>query len=126
LTRPAVDYREPAEVERRELKRLFEQRKLEPCSCGHPYGTPPARTSLHPLPDAAGRPSPTRPPLVEIICNRISDARAHGWLGEVEGLQHSLNAGRCKLAALERAPPQTAAPPRSLISACESPGRPGK
>jgi hypothetical protein len=46
-----------------------------------------------------------RPRLVEIIRNlgdRITEARHNGWLGEVDGLQVSLNAARAKLAALDR------------------------
>ena len=52
------------------------------------------------------RPDPTaRGRLVEIVKNladRIAEARINGWLGEVEGLQVSLNAARGKLAALDR------------------------
>ncbi|MEV0537205.1 hypothetical protein [Kitasatospora sp. NPDC050463] len=48
-----------------------------------------------------------RPRLIEIIQNlreRIREARANGWLGEVEGLQVSLDAAMAKLGALNRAP----------------------
>ncbi|WP_222123085.1 hypothetical protein [Streptomyces sp. SLBN-118] len=41
----------------------------------------------------------------EIIRNlgdRIEEARANGWLGEVQGLQTSLEAARNKLASLDR------------------------
>ena len=80
----------------------------------------PARARLHPLPHAP--PRPRRPGrLAEIIRNladRIAEARINGWLGEVEGLQVSLNAARAKLAALDRtarnthpAPPTSACPP---------------
>lgn len=43
--------------------------------------------------------------LVEIARNltdRIAEARANGWLGEVQGLQVSLEAARQKLASLDR------------------------
>jgi hypothetical protein len=43
--------------------------------------------------------------LVEIarnLADRIDEARANGWLGEVQGLQVSLDAARKKLASLER------------------------
>jgi hypothetical protein len=43
--------------------------------------------------------------LEEIIRNltdRIDEARANGWLGEVQGLQVSAEAARNKLAALDR------------------------
>jgi hypothetical protein len=44
--------------------------------------------------------------LAEIIANlgdRITEARANGWPGEVEGLQVSLDAARAKMASLARA-----------------------
>ncbi len=43
--------------------------------------------------------------LEEIVRNlgdRIEEARANGWLGEVQGLQISLEAARTKLASLDR------------------------
>jgi hypothetical protein len=44
--------------------------------------------------------------LAEIIANlgdRITEARASGWLGEVQGLQASLGAARAKMASLAKA-----------------------
>ncbi|MGH3538755.1 MAG: hypothetical protein ACRDQJ_10725 [Pseudonocardiaceae bacterium] len=44
--------------------------------------------------------------LIEIMKNltaRIEEARAYGWLGEVDGLQVSLDAAKDKLAQLDRA-----------------------
>ncbi|MEU3518302.1 hypothetical protein ABZ770_23965 [Streptomyces sp. NPDC006654] len=46
-----------------------------------------------------------RPRLLEIIRNlreRITEARANGWLGEVEGLQVSFDAAMAKLNSLKR------------------------
>lgn len=46
-----------------------------------------------------------RPRLIEIIRNlrdRVTEARANGWHGEVEGLQVSLDAANAKLASLNR------------------------
>jgi hypothetical protein len=43
--------------------------------------------------------------LIEIIrslTDRIDEARANGWLGEVQGLQISLDAARAKLVSLDR------------------------
>jgi hypothetical protein len=43
--------------------------------------------------------------LIEIVRklgDRIDEARANGWLGEVQGLQVSLDAARKKLASLNR------------------------
>jgi hypothetical protein len=36
------------------------------------------------------------------LTDRIAEARANGWLGEVQGLQASLEAARVKLASLDR------------------------
>lgn len=49
--------------------------------------------------------SRARPRLVEIIANlrdRIADAKLNGWLGEVTGLETSLNEATRKLVALDR------------------------
>lgn len=46
--------------------------------------------------------------LAEIIQNlgdRIGEARMNGWLGEVQGLQISLDAAVTKMASLRRASP---------------------
>ena len=46
-----------------------------------------------------------RPRLAEIIHNlheRITEARMNGWLGEVQGLQVSLEAAKRKLTSLDR------------------------
>jgi hypothetical protein len=47
-----------------------------------------------------------RPRLAAITANlrdRIEEARANGWLGEIQGLQISLDAAAAKMAALDRA-----------------------
>ena len=44
--------------------------------------------------------------LTEIIANltdRITEARANGWLGEIAGLQTSLEAAKAKLVNLDKA-----------------------
>jgi hypothetical protein len=46
-----------------------------------------------------------RPRLIEIIRNltdRIAEARANGWVGEVQGLQASLTKAKEKLTSLNR------------------------
>ncbi|MET7608875.1 hypothetical protein [Streptomyces avermitilis] len=48
-----------------------------------------------------------KPRLIEIIQNlrdRIREARANGWLGEVEGLQVSFDAAMAKLKSLKNIP----------------------
>jgi hypothetical protein len=54
-----------------------------------------------------------RPRLAAIIANlrdRIDEARANGWLGEIQGLQVSLAAAAGKMAALDRAARRRSAP----------------
>lgn len=99
------EYREPTEQEWNDFQQHFEQRKLELGTCGRPYGTPCQHEhacircpSLRVDPRA-------RDKLVEITANlrdRIAEARANGWTGEVEGLQVSLNAAAIKLASTDR------------------------
>jgi hypothetical protein len=103
--RPEAEYREPTPEEWREFEEHFEKRKLELGTCGRPYGTPCAHEHAC-IRCAMLRPDPAaRSRLVDIIKNladRIAEARINGWLGEVEGLQASLNAARGKLTALDR------------------------
>ncbi|SRR6266550_709161 len=103
--RPAAEYREPTDAEWDEFQQHFQLRKLELGTCGRPYGTPCnhehacIRCPMLRL-DPAQR---TR--LAEIIENlqaRQAEAREKGWLGEVQGLQVSLDAATNKLATLDR------------------------
>jgi hypothetical protein len=75
--------------------------------------------------------------LAEIITNlgdRITEARANGWLGEVQGLQVSLDAARAKMANLVKltgparaARPTSVSPPAGRPSeAAPSPGSSGR
>lgn len=103
--RPQIEYREPTDTEWLEFEQHFEMRKLELGTCGRPYKAPcqhehacircpMLRVDLR----QHGR-------LLEIAHNltdRISEARANGWHGEVDGLQYSLKAAKNKLAGLER------------------------
>jgi hypothetical protein len=87
------------------VQRNFHQRKLELGTCGRPYASPCQHEHacircpmLRIDPRQRGR-------LIEIAKNlqdRISEARANGWLGEVQGLQVSLEAARTKLTSLDR------------------------
>jgi site-specific recombinase XerC len=104
--RPAAEYREPTDEEWREFQDHFQYRKVELGTCGRPYGTPCNHehacircAMLRVDPRQKGR-------LAEIIANlkdRITEARANGWLGEVQGLQVSLDAAKAKMASLARA-----------------------
>jgi hypothetical protein len=105
--RPQGEYREPTEQEWRDFQQHFELRKVSLGTCGRPYGTPCKHEHacircpvLQIDPRQRGR-------LIEIIQNlreRIREARGNGWLGEVEGLQVSLDAATAKLNSLRRAP----------------------
>ena len=103
--RPTAEYREPTDDEWREFQQHFELRKLELGTCGRPYGTP-CKHEHACIRCSMLRVDPKqRNRLIEIIRNltdRIDEARTNGWLGEVQGLQISLDAARIKLASLDR------------------------
>jgi integrase len=103
--RPSEEYREPTDEEWQEFQKHFQLRKVALGTCGRPYGS--ACQHEHAcLRCAMLRVSPEqRPRLAEIIRNlreRITEARMNGWLGEVQGLEVSLNAAKRKLASLDR------------------------
>jgi len=88
------------------VQRNFDLRKLELGTCGRPYGSPCKHEDIR-CPMMRIDPQ-QRPRLITIIRNlgdRIAEARQNGWLGEVEGLQISLDAARAKLVSLDRAKP---------------------
>ncbi|MET7608515.1 hypothetical protein ABZS96_40245 [Streptomyces avermitilis] len=95
--RPAAEYREPTEQEWDEFQKHFELRKVALGTCGRPYGTP-----------CAHEHACVRCPMLRVdpqqrrLGDRIEEARANGWLGEVQELQISLEAARNKLASLDR------------------------
>ncbi|WP_410570713.1 tyrosine-type recombinase/integrase [Amycolatopsis sp. cmx-4-61] len=117
LARPEAEYREPTDDEWREFQQHFQTRKLELGECGRPYGTPCKHEhacircpSLRLDPAARNR-------LVEIIANlrdRIQEAKANGWLGEVAGLDTSLNEASRKLVSLDRTRDRQPAGPVNL------------
>jgi integrase len=104
--RPQAEYREPTDEEWREFQQHFELRKLELGTCGRPYGSP-CRHEHACIRCPMLRVDPhQRPRLVEIARNltdRVAEARLNGWLGEVQGLQISLDAAHAKLVRLDRA-----------------------
>jgi hypothetical protein len=105
--RPSEEYRQPTDVEWEEFLGHFEHRKLALGTCGRSYATACIHEHaclrcplLRPDPDQRDR-------LVDIRDNliaRITEAREHGWLGEADGLQVSLDAAREKLAQLDERP----------------------
>jgi integrase len=103
--RPAAEHRLATDDEWREFQQHFQTRQLELGTCGRPYGTP-CRHEHACIRCPSMRLDPrARPRLVSIIRNlgdRINEARDHGWLGEVDGLQTSLAAATEKLTNLDR------------------------
>jgi len=103
--RPSEEYRVPTEKEWEEFLGHFERRKVALGTCGRSYATP----CIHEhscLRCPLLRPDPAqRQRLLEVRDNliaRIAEARQHGWLGEVDGLQISLNGAREKLHQLDQ------------------------
>jgi hypothetical protein len=103
--RPSEEYRVPTEKEWEEFLGHFERRKVALGTCGRSYATP----CIHEhscLRCPLLRPDPAqRPRLLEVRDNllaRIAEARHEGWLGEVDGLQISLNGARQKLDQLDQ------------------------
>lgn len=105
--RPQEEYREPTEQEWRDFQQHFELRKVSLGTCGRPYGTPCKHEHACIRCPVLQIDPRQRPRLIEIIQNlreRIREARGNGWLGEVEGLQVSLDAATAKLNSLSQAP----------------------
>ncbi|AYE99632.1 site-specific integrase (plasmid) [Mycobacterium paragordonae] len=103
-TRPSEEYRTPTDDEWDDFLVHFEKRKVSVGTCGRAFGTPCihehacVRCSLL-------RPDPAQRHRLEEIRNnlqdRIAEAKLHGWLGEVEGLQVSLAGANDKLTQID-------------------------
>ncbi|MGI5440405.1 tyrosine-type recombinase/integrase [Streptomyces shenzhenensis] len=105
--RPQEEYREPTAREWRDFQQHFELRKVSLGTCGRPYGTPCKHEHACIRCPVLQMDSRQKPRLIEIIQNlreRIREARANGWLGEVEGLQVSFDAATAKLNSLKNSP----------------------
>jgi hypothetical protein len=85
------------------VQRNFELRKVELGDCGRPYGSPAATSTSRircPMLRVDSRQRPRLAEIVHNLCDRIDEAKVNGWLGEAEGLQVSLEAGKSKLATV--------------------------
>ncbi|WP_162252845.1 tyrosine-type recombinase/integrase [Arthrobacter sp. Soil782] len=106
--RPNDDYLDPSDAEIREFHGHFKKRKVELGSCGRAYGTPCVHEHAC-IRCPMLRPDPTqRPRLQELIQgleDRKLEAEQRGWLGELEGIEISLNAARDKLSQMVRQVP---------------------
>jgi integrase len=116
-TRPEAEYREPTEEEWRDFQAHFQARKLALGECGRPYGSS-CKHEHACIRCPSLRVAPReRPRLVEIIANlkdRIQEAKLNGWLGDVVGLDASLNEAVRKLVSLDRARERQPAGPVNL------------
>jgi integrase-like protein len=116
-TRPAAEYREPTAEEWTEFQQHFQLRKLELGTCGRPYGTPCQHEHACIRCPMLRIDPGQRHRLTEIINNlrqRIDEATERGWLGEVQGLQISLDAALAKLTTADRIARTTASAPTPL------------
>ena len=103
--RPAEDYRDPSPEELEEFHAHFGLRKLELGTCSRAYNTP----CIHEhacIRCPMLRPDPAqRSRLEQIVTDlheRLDTARDRAWLGEIEGIEISLNAAQDKLATMQR------------------------
>lgn len=110
--RPQAEYRQPTEQEWREFQQHFQLRKLELGICGRPYATPCQHEHACIRCPMLRVDPQQRHRITEIIANladRITEARANGWYGEIAGLQTSLDAAKTKLIHLDKTINNTAA-----------------
>ena len=124
--RPSEEYRVPTKQEWEEFLGHFQRRKLALGTCGRSYATP----CIHEhacLRCPLLRPDPTdRHRLAEIRDNllaRIAEARDEGWLGELEGLQISLEAARQKLDHIDQITNHRRSIPLGMPTFSDSAGR---
>ena len=103
--RPTEEYREPTDEEWVEFQQHFEIRKLELGDCGRPYAAPCNHEHACircPMLRVDPRARPRLAAIIGNLRDRIGEARTNGWLGEIQGLQISLDAAASKMAALDR------------------------
>ncbi len=104
-TRPSEEYREPTDSEWDEFLGHFAKRTLELGTCGRAYGSS-CQHEHACIRCPMLRPDPAQQPRLEQIIasltERLAEATEHGWLGDVDGLQVSLDAARNKLVQMRR------------------------
>jgi Phage integrase family len=103
--RPSSEYREPTPAEWTEFEQHFAKRKVELGTCMRPYGSPCQHEHacircpmLRPEPAQERR-------LLAIIVNlndRVREAQDRGWLGEIDGLNVSLDSANQKLTQMRK------------------------
>lgn len=121
--RPADEYREPTSAEWTEFQQHFQTRKLELGDCGRPYATPCSHEHACvrcPMLRVDPRARARLGEIIENLRDRIAEARANGWRGEIQGLQISLDAAAGKMAALEPAERRAVGPSDPSQGAADS------
>jgi hypothetical protein len=102
--RPSEEYRDLSPEEWEEFLGHFELRKVELGICTRDFATPCVHE--HDIRCPALRPDPDQAHRLETIIGnldaRLAEAREHGWLGEVAGLQVSRAAAEQKLTAMRQ------------------------
>lgn len=97
--RPTDEYRDTSSDEWTEFEEHFDRRKVELGSCGRPYGTPCQHEHacircpmLHVNPKMLARLTELEADLLQ----RRAQAKAEGWIGEIEGIDLTLTFLRAK------------------------------
>jgi len=115
--RPAEEYREPTPDEWTAFEQHFAARKLELGTCGRPYGTPCKHEHACircPMLRVDPRARTRLQTIIASLTERIEEARANGWLGEIDGLKASRTAATRKLTNLDRTTQRTSQMPVDL------------
>lgn len=111
--RPREEYRDPTDAEWAEFQQHFHLRKLELGDCGRPYGTPCVHEHACvrcPMLRVDPRQRARLQQIIKNLNERIDEARANCWQGEIEGLKISLVAAQRKLVSLDRLARNTSEP----------------
>jgi len=115
--RPSDEYRQPTAEEWDEFERHFVTRRVELGTCGRAYGSG-CRHEHACIRCSLLRPDPAQKQRLATITtnlrDRIKEAEANGWLGEVEGLQTSLAAAEAKLDQMDEIARRLAQAPAQL------------
>jgi integrase len=106
--RPDDEYHKETEAEWQEFEEHFDKRKVELGACGRPYGTPCAHEHACvrcPMLHVELRLAPRLDEIEEDLIARRDRAKSEGWLGEIEGIEVTLDHLRSKRDRAQRIGP---------------------